>query len=273
MSTRIERGEPTLAAPVSQACTQAQMEEVHYTRWCNEIQEVPRSHRKQWEFCYILRALEHHGMLKPGQRGLGFGVGEEPLTAAMAVRGVQVLATDLAADEAKEKGWVDTDQHARNKEMLNTRGICSPDIFDEMVEFRHADMNAIDGGLKDFHFCWSACALEHLGSIELGLQFIENSIECLRPGGIAVHTTEFNCLSDEETLDNDSTVLFRRRDLLLLADRLSANGHEIIFNFNLGDQPLDQHIDVPPYSANNHLKLALAGFVSTSFGIVVIKGN
>ena len=145
------------------------------------------------------------------------------------------------------------------------------DQFDRLVQFRFMDMNATDKDLRGFDFCWSACALEHLGSIEQGLQFIEASLECLRPGGVAVHTTEFNCQSNDATLDNASTVLFRQRDLIKLAKRPRRGGHEIVLNFNTGDQPLDLHIDVPPYSQSNHLKLQIAQWVTTSFGITIRK--
>jgi hypothetical protein len=68
-------------------------------------------------------------------------------------------------------------------------------------------------------------------------------------------------------------VLFRQRDFIALAKRLRRRGHEIVLNFNTGDQPLDLHIDVPPYSENNHLKLKIAQWVTTSFGIIVRKAK
>lgn len=267
----IREGVPTLANPVSQGCTQGQLAEPAYAHWCAQVREEPRAHRKQWEYCYILQVLARAGQITPGQRGLGFGVGEEPLTALLAANGVDVVATDLEPAAARRKGWVKTDQHARSKESLNQRDICDPAQFDRLVSFRHANMNAIPADLRDFDFCWSACALEHLGSIARGLRFIENSLECLRPGGIAVHTTEFNCSSDRRTLNHAATVLFRRRDLLELGERLREAGHEVVFNFDLGDQPLDLHVDVPPYSADNHLKLKIRRWVATSFGVVVRK--
>lgn len=263
--------EPSLTHPVSQACTAAQFEEAVYRAWCAEIGEPPRSHRKQWEFCYILQALSEGGMLAAGGRGLGFGVGEEPLTAVFAARGVSVVATDLGADEAERAGWVDTGQHAAQAAALNRRGLCDPRLFAERVTFRVADMNAIPADLGDFDFTWSACALEHLGSIARGLAFIENSLAVLRPGGIAVHTTEFNCASDTDTLDHEATVLFRRRDLRAFAARLIAAGHRITLNFNIGDRPLDRHIDVAPFSDDRHLKLRLGAYVTTSFGLIVRK--
>lgn len=263
-------GEPSLVDPVSQACTQSQMDDPVHAYWCAEIGEKPTHHRKQWEFTYILQSLARQGVLAPGMKGLGFGVGEEPLAAAFARRGIKVLATDLGAIDAQAKGWVDTAQHAASKASLNARGLCAPELFEQNVDFRVMDMNAIPLDLSgQFDFCWSACALEHLGSIRKGLDFIVNSVRCLRPGGVAVHTTELNCSSNNDTLDHDGTVLFRMRDFIALARDLADQGCRIDLNFNLGDQPLDRHVDVPPYSSDNHLKLQIAKWTSTSFGVIV----
>ena len=264
---------PTLDHPVSQACTQAQFDTDAYRYWCGEIREAPRHHRKQWEFCYILQALGEAGMLAPGRRGLGYGVGAEPLTAVFAARGCAVVATDLDVAEAQRIGWTATNEHAGELAALNARGICPPERFAANVRFRVADMNAIPEDLRNFDFTWSACCLEHLGSIRHGLAFIENSLATLRPGGVAVHTTELNCSSDRNTIDHAGTVLFRRRDLMALARRLASAGHELRLNFNLGDQPLDLHVDAPPYAVDGHLKLLLENFVTTSFGLIVRKAG
>lgn len=260
-----------LTHPVSQGCTAAQFAEPAYAYWCEKFAERPRFHRKQWEFCFILQALARNGAMAPGMRGLGFGVGNEPLAAIFAANGISILATDLAPERAQEEGWVETSQHAAGLDGLNNRGLCDPARFEEHVTFQFADMNDIDPDIRDFDFCWSACAFEHLGTIQKGLDFVENSLECLRPGGIAVHTTEFNCHSDYKTLDNSSTVLFRRSDFKKLGRRLASKGHRISLNFDLGDQPLDQHIDLPPYAVDNHLKLQIAKWVTTSFGLIIQK--
>lgn len=269
----VPAAQPSLTHPVSQACTQSQLGEEAYAYWCKKIGEVPRNHRKQWEFCYILQVLAREGMMAPGLRGLGFGVGGEPLAALFASRGISVLATDLEPERAQKQGWVETAQHAASKEALNDRALCDPAAFDHLVDFRFMDMNAIDADPGSFDFCWSACALEHLGSIAKGLDFIVSSIDCLKPGGVAVHTTELNCSSDSETLTEGSTVLFRKRDFVALARRLAAAGHQVSLNFELGDLPLDQHIDLPPYSADDHLKLQIEKWVTTSFGLIVRKSK
>ena len=264
--------EPSLWEPVSQDCTQAQLEEAHYSHWCSLIREEPRMHRKQWEFAYILQALHMHDMVEEGRRGLGFGVGKEPLAAVFANRGVEILATDLEADQAIGAGWAETNQHSDSKRLMNSRGICDQDQFDRLVDFRFMDMNRIDRSLHgQFDFCWSACAFEHLGSIAQGLEFLANSVKCLKPGGIAVHTTEFNCSSNDKTVDNESTVLFRKRDFESVERRLRMKGCEIEFNFNLGQQPLDLYIDTPPYRSDDHLKLRIQEYTVTSFGILIRK--
>ena len=265
-------GPPTLADPVSQMCTAAQFDEPAYLGWTEALHTPRVYHRKQWEFIYILQALRHHAMLVPGARGLGFGVGREPLPALFASLGCSVLATDLPAEDDRARDWRDTQQHVDSIEMLRSPDICDDARFEASVAFRAADMTAIPKDLRDFDFTWSSCAYEHLGSIAAGLDFVEASLDCLRDGGIAVHTTEFNLSSNDATIDDQGTVLFRRRDFEALAMRLIAAGHEVMpLCYDIGAGAVDDHIDVAPYSSDTHLKLALGGYVTTSFGLIVRK--
>jgi SAM-dependent methyltransferase len=265
-------GCPSFTAPVSQACTQSQFEEPSYAIWCERIKEQPRHHRKQWEFCFILQGLAVNNMLGAGRRGLGYGVGTEPLTALFASHGCEIVATDMDAKDAFAAGWTTTQQHAVGLDHLNRRGICDADLFRRNVCFRVVDMNNIPADLEGCDFTWSACCLEHLGSIQHGLDFIENSLRALKPGGIAIHTTELNCSSNEHTIERGSTVLYRQRDIEGFANRVVQNGHEISLNFNLGDQPLDKYVDAPPYTSDRHLKLRIGQYTSTSFGLIIRKG-
>ncbi|MBX9730891.1 MAG: class I SAM-dependent methyltransferase [Sphingomonas sp.] len=270
-SASVAIGPPTLAKPVSQACTANQFLEDAYAYWCEQLFEGQRMHRKQWEFCYIAQALSLAGALSPGRCGVGFGVGAEPLGALFAARGAKIVGTDLEPEQAKSDGWIDTDQHASGKHAMNDRGICPADRFERNVSFRFADMNDIPAEIGHFDFCWSACAFEHLGSISNGHDFILNTARLLKPGGTSVHTTELNCSSNDETLSSGSTVLFRRRDFEAMAADLTKMGFEVAFNWDLGDQPLDYHVDMPPYSEDKHLKLQLDRWVSTSFGLIIRK--
>jgi hypothetical protein len=59
----------------------------------------------------------------------------------------------------------------------------------------------------------SSCALEHLGTLDGGLDFIVRSAELHFPGGVAVHTTKFNVLSNNSTIEHGENVIYRRRDI------------------------------------------------------------
>jgi 2-polyprenyl-3-methyl-5-hydroxy-6-metoxy-1,4-benzoquinol methylase len=266
--------EPTFPALVSQACTSSQMRSPEYLEWCRKKKIDTVFRRKKWEYCYILQALYEQGQLESDKRGLGFGVGRECLVAALAAEGCRITATDLPHGEAAEKGWVETGQHAGALAGLNQDGICETELFEKNVVYRDVDMNLINDDLVGFDFVWSACALEHLGSIEAGKRFVVRAMDCLKPGGVAVHTTEFNMTSNNRTVVRGPTVLFRRRDLEDLAASLRALGHWVApFNFAPGRGKLDRHIDLPPYRWAPHLRLLIGRYVATSFGFIVRKGE
>lgn len=262
------------AFPESVLCRQDSFDTPYFPYWTARLGEGLRYHRKIWEFVFICQALWERGAIKPRARGLGFGVGVEPLSAYFASQDCEVVATDMSPERAEDIGWISTNEHAAGKEALRKPVVCPDTLFDANVSFQECDMNHIPDTLTGFDFCWSACALEHLGSIEKGLAFIERSITCLKPGGWAVHTTEFNISSNTHTVDNLDTVLFRKQDLDELARRLTAQGHKVApLNYDPGDGVMDRYIDVPPYREIPHLKFALWGYSVTSVGIIVQRGT
>lgn len=260
--------------PGGALCREDMFQQPYFHYWCSRIREPVRYHRKQWEFVFILQAAWERGLLESGHRALGFGVGTEPLSAVFAAHGMTVTATDMASSDIEAAGWQSTDQHASGKAALRRRGICSEDIFEQNVEFRTCDMNNVPDDLTGYDLCWSACALEHLGSIEKGLAFIERSLECLAPGGYAIHTTEYNISSNSDTIDNEITVLFRRRDIEDLVVRLQARGHEVTkIDWTVGTGSLDQYVDLPPYRSEPHLSSAILGYKCTSIGLIIRKAQ
>lgn len=229
-------------------------------------------HRKVWEWCFIVQALKERGFLQDGKYGLGFAVGQEPLSALFASHGAKVLATDLFTEQAQANGWVETGQHASGYEAINLRRLCDPSRLKELVEFQFADMNSIGPELFGrFDFVWSSCALEHLGSLGHGKKFIYESIKCLKPGGVAVHTTEFNVSSNSKTVDFTETVLFRKKDIEEIVRQLRKDGYEIEVSFNQGKGPADNHVDIPPYKQTTHLKLLIGKYKVTSIGLIIKK--
>jgi 2-polyprenyl-3-methyl-5-hydroxy-6-metoxy-1,4-benzoquinol methylase len=253
-------------------CTQAQLESDTFQDWAVQLREQRMHlHRKTWEYCYIAQALHERGMLRAGRRGLGFAVGQEPLPSLFASYGCEIVATDLAAEEAVEGDWVATDQHATSVEVLSKRGICPDELFRDRVSLRYVDMRNIPGELRDFDFVWSACALEHLGSLKLGEQFVYESLRCVKPGGVAVHTTEYNCSSNLFTKKEGIFVIYRKRDIKRIGSQLKKQGFEVDLDFSRGNLPADRFVEKPPYDHKVHLKLELDGFVATSYGLIIQK--
>ena len=259
----------------SKACQQEDIESIWFAYWCQQMQVPVVYHRKMWEFCYILQVLYDYDLLKSGIKGLGFGCGEEPLPSLLAAYDIEITATDLNPQESAAKGWLDTNQNASSVEKIWDSKLCVRELFEKNVSLRYVDMNHIPTDLENsYDFCWSACALEHLGSIDNGLRFIEESIKTLVAGGVCIHTTELNYLQEEKTVDNCGTVLFRKKDFIKLVQSLTSQGHQVApLNFEIGSGFLDQFIDIPPYEKTQdaHLRLLVDSFVTTSFGIIIKK--
>jgi SAM-dependent methyltransferase len=269
------------------ATTQADLESPWFAYWCKQLNIAPIYHRKLWEFAYVLQVLFDHGQLRPGASGIGFGCGAEPLASWFAAQQINALISDLPVAEVIGRGWMETGQHASVVDMAWCEDLVSRKLFDRHVRHRFIDMNAIPALDESFDFCWSICALEHVGSIAQAVAFIENSLSVLRPGGVAVHTTEFNYLSQTETIEQGPTVLFLRRHFEELAAALQAKGHRISgMDFDVGSKPMDQFIDLPPYGPGRgyyaldcrtdheqagHLKLSVERYPCTCFGLAIQK--
>ncbi len=265
---------------VSQLCRFATLNSQPFRDWVERMRLEWEAHRKKWELAYICQALHERGMLAAGKRGLGFAVGAEKLPAFMASLGCQITATDLPAEDERKQPWADSGQWVGNLEALNADCLCPVDEFRRRVEYRPVDMNRIPADLRGYDFAWSTCSFEHCGDLELGLQFLERQMECLKPGGVAVHTTEFNLSSNDETVSKGSCVIYRLRDIEDICYRLTAQGHQVApIDLDPGSEELDLFVDPPPYYQSakepygriKHLRLSLIGYASTSIGLIIRK--
>lgn len=274
----------------SKPSTQEDIESKWLKYWCQQLKINPIYHRKIWELCYIPQAVYEHFETDKKLTGIGFGCGQEPLPSLFAAMGWNVTVTDLHPERAMGMGWIETGQYTDTLSQVFYSDIVDRQKFEQNVSLKYIDMNDISDDLKDsFNFCWSVCALEHLGSIQKGLDFIENSLKVLKVGGIAVHTTEYNYTNEPEIIDNWQTVIFQRNHFEELTKRLISKGYNVeTLDFNVGNKPLDKFIDIPPFSVgegwisrdnwnkNNedvgvHLKINIDGYPCTCFGLIIKK--
>lgn len=264
---------------LSKALLYSDFDSAWYKKWARKLKQTPAGRgkfylkaNKFWQNAVIARALYSRSMLQSGKRCIGFGVGMERLPALFASMGITVTATDQDVSSLKASKW-DNDQLAHGSQSLNIDKICPDKLFTKNVSYRAIDMKKIPRDLYGtYDFLWSNCALGHLGSIKNSLHFIEQSLQCLVPGGWAVHTTEAAILSDTETLDNSDTVFFRQRDLLGLFKQLSLQGYKVkALHFKLHNGPEDMRFTLDPAWGTDHSKLLFNGYMATQVVLVINK--
>jgi SAM-dependent methyltransferase len=274
---------PRFDALECQSVSAGQCDEPAYREWSSLIENWDgepagqQYNRKLWEWAYIAEAVRTAGLMEPGRHAVGFGVGNEPMPAIFARHGVRVLATD--------QGWETGQAWAPTHELMGTdlTGLSRPHIVDdsrlaELVRLREVDMNAVPDDLGQFDITWSSCVIEHLGSPARGLEFVLESCRRLRPGGIAVHTTELELTAQDETRDYGHLAVYRLDDLRAFLARLPEVGCEATVNFTVSMDTFEdrwvslvhtEHRQALPDGP--HLKLAIGDSVSTSFGLLLRK--
>lgn len=179
----------------------------------NDLREAPRFHRKQWEFAMIIQALRDHGKLESTKLGLSMGGGKELVAYALARHVQQLVITDL----------YDT----------NTSWDCakteSPDDFirqnkpfpvdDARLRAQRMDMRELEFPDGTFDFCYSTCAVEHIGGREDFVRHFKEVARVLKDDGVYVFTTEI--LYGAETIRDDHNYVF---SLPFLAGIIAESG-------------------------------------------------
>lgn len=161
-------------------------------------------HRKVWEFNQTLYGLRTLRRLPPQAVALGIGCGHEELMYFLANRLARVVATDIYED-----GFLGGESNA---DVLEDPAKYAPFNYrEDHLEVRRMNGLALDArdGTFDFVFCLSS--IEHFGRIADKLRALREMYRVLKPGGVAVVTTEvvLNRLGR-------GTQYFQRRTLLAL---------------------------------------------------------
>jgi SAM-dependent methyltransferase len=144
---------------------------------------VPDS--KQWECAMMLRTLSDHGVLRPGALLAGIGAGTEETTFALAAKGCVVFPTDRYLESTP---WSD---------VAPAGMMVRPSQFSEYkypagtVIPVHTDARVLSLPTSFFDGVYSAGSIEHFGSLEAVAASAEEIGRILKPGGVAVISTEF----------------------------------------------------------------------------------
>jgi len=91
----------------------------------------------------------------------------------------------------------------------------------------------------------------------------------LKPGGVAVHTTEFNLSSNERTIESDGLSVYRRVDIETLVREIEAREYTVEpIDWTQGGGLAETVVDLPPWGRGEpHVRLLLGDFECTSIGL------
>lgn len=187
---------PSLATPVSQPCTKPQLREKALGQWAARL-SMSEINAATWQFAYVLQVLSRYGMMQPGARGLCIGETAANIISVVSDEGLMI--TRVGLEEEGQEQPLDPDS---------------------------LRMSALDlpGSLAGFDFLWSIRATDMLD--ESGSQrMIEAGMECLRPGGVAVHVVGY-----EPSLLNvppSANGIFNRGGIERLGVSLISRGHDL----------------------------------------------
>eukprot|EP01064_Diplonema_japonicum_P024194 TRINITY_DN346_c0_g2_i2.p1 TRINITY_DN346_c0_g2~~TRINITY_DN346_c0_g2_i2.p1 ORF type:complete len:371 (+),score=79.67 TRINITY_DN346_c0_g2_i2:64-1113(+) len=270
--------EPDLTVLKSRVCSYTHAAQDWVAQYAIDVGDGPWTlHRKQWEFAVIMEALEKTDKLGEGKRGLGFAVGQEPLARYFVKRGSRVTVSDMPMTGKLRASWAKTGQHAGELENTWKPGVVTLDEYKEKADFVPVDMNNIPKELLQgqYDFIWSCGSLEHVGVGQASLKFILKSLEALKVGGVAAHTTEF-VLSSKRTFESEGMNFFTEEEIRDWVTVIESLGHKVIpLEFAAGTiWDIDEKSDsVGFHRPTNSLQILDLGVIHTSISLIIIKGD
>jgi len=194
------------AAPVCQPCTPTQVRDRAFRRWQKQLDSSTQDVAAAWQVAYVMQALERYGLLQPGARGLAFGDKSSAVARLL-------TANDVTCDTI---GLSDADDDIRPDAAIHPA--------------------ALPGDFFAYDLILSIRATDTLSSERSAQAFLETAMECLRPGGLAVHVVAHR-LTDHQS----PPVSFDRNGLEKIILAMISRGHQAARL-----KPVFQHTKVEP---------------------------
>jgi len=172
--------------PFNKLCGIAELESPEWRKALRDLdldrENVP-FHRKAWEFAHAVYGLRKLGRLPPDAVALGVGSGHEPILYFLANKIRKVIATDIyEGDFAAGHG---------SPYMLDYPEMFAPFHFrKDHLQVLVMDGRKLDFADNSFDFVFSFSSIEHFGGHKEATTAMCEMFRVLKPGGIAVITTE-----------------------------------------------------------------------------------
>lgn len=197
----VSEREGTLVTPVSQLCTVRQIKEPVFDAILAQLTALEQaSDIDRWEHAFLARALDRYDVARSSARGLGIGAWQEPLAQWLVQHGCSLLLTsrdEPVADLGLQLG----------------------------LPTKRVDPHDIDG-LAGFDFAWATRAGGVGGTDRQAvLKFIEDTLRCLKPGGLMALVVPIDVAPRE--IGDDASPLIRRPDIDRIVLLLLSRGHQV----------------------------------------------
>jgi hypothetical protein len=219
-STLLSEKAPTLADPVTQVATAPQLREPVAGGWLARLRPKGKSGVEHWRKVFTLQALRRYGMLEEGAVGIGFEPSPSGVPAALAAMRTKVVAA-FPTRPGRQLA------PAMLKRDPATRAPCDRATFEENVTARIVPWRRISEDLVNFDFLWSGRANESLYSVAAAVQFVEDAMACLRPGGLAVHVMSYDLAPGGRSTPSTERIRLHQGDVERIALNLVSRGHEV----------------------------------------------
>ncbi|MFD1952429.1 hypothetical protein ACFSGX_16760 [Sphingomonas arantia] len=157
-----------LAKPMSQACTSAQLKEPTFREWQSVLGFSDPADRFQWEPVFVLNVLKAFGVIDAGGTGLGFGRDYDVMARALNGLGCTTASAEALAAAAKPA-------------QPSEDGAETKDGYESPVALPPPSV------MRSYDFLWSLGLCDVLSNPVDLIYLVEDSIEYLKPGGMAVH--------------------------------------------------------------------------------------
>ena len=172
--------------PLNKVCRVADATDPLWRRGYDDLgftDDPRRFHRKVWEFNQSLYGLRRLRRLAPAATALGIGCGHEELMYFLANRIRHVTAPDLY-----EGAWIGGESDA---DVLTHPAKYAPFKYrEDHLEVRRMDGLSLASPEAAFDFVFCLSSIEHFGRLQDKLRSLREMFRVLKPGGVAVLTTE-----------------------------------------------------------------------------------
>jgi len=231
----------------------------------NELQESARLHRKQWEFAMIFLTLKKLGFLQSDKTGLSLGGGNERVLYSIARHINKLIVTDLYEENTS---WdcartTDPNEFIRSSKPFP--------VDDEKIQALRMDMRYLDFNDNLFDFCYSSCAIEHIGEDKDFIQHFNEINRVLKEDGIYVLTTELQF--GKQTIRDQNNYIFTKDHI---ADLISNSELDIVSDVNVGlseneiNYPFPSNIINTAYHGHNFINQKLLKYFPH---LILLRGN